>query len=308
MMTGSLLAVFAASLAVIVPHTTAQLISTNATCNSTGSFDWAFNSLGQSPCLVAAYLGSVCSAGQFFVPALGPSQFYSGPNVENANDCRCNSVFYSTISACAACQGNEYLKWSSWYTNCSSVFVSEYPEDIPTGTKVPHWAYENVTIGDGAFNTTVAKAETSSPESTGTPKPTGTAPASPSNSPAASGSKPKKSHAGAIAGGVIGGLVGLAIVAGLIFWLIRRRRTPKAPSSLVNTLPGASNPMSYTSVTPFPTGAVQAPKLYNPSDPSTFPTTPSIYSTPEQHTMYTGNTQSDSSRFARPQFSGAAEL
>jgi len=38
-----------------------DLFQSNATCLS--SFDWAINSLNQSPCLVAAYLQGACFAG-----------------------------------------------------------------------------------------------------------------------------------------------------------------------------------------------------------------------------------------------------
>ena len=46
---------------------------------------------------------------------------------------------------------------------------------------------------------------------------------SPSSSSSISGSS-SSSHAGAIAGGVIGGVVGLAIIAGLVWLLLRQRK------------------------------------------------------------------------------------
>ncbi|KAJ7940440.1 hypothetical protein B0H13DRAFT_11869 [Mycena leptocephala] len=69
--------------------------STNATCSP--SFAWSFNSLKQSPCLVAAYLGSVCDQG----PLADDLSYYQGPTVAQVNPCACSSVFYSLLSACA---------------------------------------------------------------------------------------------------------------------------------------------------------------------------------------------------------------
>ena len=34
---------------------------------------------------------------------------YIGPTVDNVNSCRCSSVYYSLLSACAYCQGRNYL-------------------------------------------------------------------------------------------------------------------------------------------------------------------------------------------------------
>ena len=35
---------------------------------------------------------------------------YIPPTAENQNKCKCNTVFYSLVAACSACQGGEYLK------------------------------------------------------------------------------------------------------------------------------------------------------------------------------------------------------
>ncbi|KAF7338140.1 hypothetical protein MVEN_02038800 [Mycena venus] len=61
--------------------------STNATCSP--AFAWASNSLGQSPCLVAAYLGSVCDNGLFMVPALANDlSSYQGPDCGTSQQMR----------------------------------------------------------------------------------------------------------------------------------------------------------------------------------------------------------------------------
>ncbi|KAJ6525641.1 hypothetical protein B0H19DRAFT_1198149 [Mycena capillaripes] len=119
--------------------------STNATCSP--SFAWSLNTLGQNPCLVAAYLGSVCDDGLFVVPAL-PNNLgvYEGPTVAQANACGCSSVFYSLLSACADCQSGHILTWSAFKANCSTVYPQIFIGDIPSATRVPHWAYQNITV------------------------------------------------------------------------------------------------------------------------------------------------------------------
>ncbi|KAF7363632.1 hypothetical protein MSAN_01020300 [Mycena sanguinolenta] len=227
--------------------------NTNATCNP--SFAWASNSLRQSPCLVAAYLGSVCDDGLFFVPALDNSlSFYQGPTVAQANSCGCSSAFYSLLGACAQCQSAQVLSWSAFSENCTTTYSQIYPDNIPTGTAVPHWAYQNVT--GGTFNSTLAQLNLNAPESTANSQPTSaTLPPGSSNT-----SSPKKSKAGPIAGGVVGGVVFICLVCIAAFWFIRRRHRGVA---LVPT------PIGYYSDITF--SSLQTPKLYNPSDPSTFP-------------------------------------
>ncbi|KAG7447980.1 uncharacterized protein BT62DRAFT_746093 [Guyanagaster necrorhizus] len=88
-------------------------------CNTSIDSAWSFNSLNQSPCMVAAYLGGVCNSGNFTVTPLSEGQLYAGPTLEQANSCRCSSVFYSLISACALCQGRTYERWSLFDLNCT---------------------------------------------------------------------------------------------------------------------------------------------------------------------------------------------
>lgn len=86
-----------------------------------------FTSIDQSPCDVAAELAAVCVGGRAFSLAIPLVLFeltpniefdlepldvgyvYLGPTVSNANDCRCSTVYYSLLSACAYCQGRNYL-------------------------------------------------------------------------------------------------------------------------------------------------------------------------------------------------------
>ena len=88
-----------------------------------------FNSKSQSPCLISSWLFTPCSSPfgtsymffenahhphhtslrnpDSFVYPLGPGQHYNTPwnNSQSATPCRCNTVLFSTIAACATCQG-----------------------------------------------------------------------------------------------------------------------------------------------------------------------------------------------------------
>lgn len=84
------------------------------------------------------------------------------------------------------------------------------------------------------------------------------------------------SNAGAIAGGVVGGLAGLGIIVALVVWFImKRKRSKVAPSSaFMNSRQTPSN-YDYPKYEPpsISTRPSSTPQLvYNPSDPSTFPT------------------------------------
>jgi len=118
------------------------------------------------------------------------------------------------------------------------------------------------------------------PESTGaippvsTPKSSTGSNLSPTNG--SSNSSGGGSNAGAIAGGVVGGLAGLGIITALVVWFImKRKRSKVAPSgAFMNSRQTPSN-YNYPTYEPPPVSArpLSSPQLvYNPSDPSTFPT------------------------------------
>jgi len=162
--------------------------------------------------------------------------------------------------------------------------VTQYPLPIPYNASVPHWTYLNDT--DPGFDPVLASAAGRNPEATPTSPPTVAISSSitPTGNPAISTSGTKsspnpssttsgggggggnKSHTGAIAGGVVGGIVGFALIAAAAFFLIKRRRGTD-PNAILG--PGQ---MAYN-----PTGDqfYEPPKLYNPADPSTYPTPPS---------------------------------
>jgi hypothetical protein len=82
-----------------------------------------YNSLGQNPCTVAAYLLSTCNQGcelfsclhepcclisfaAYTLKALqGPDYDYAPSSPSLSDLCQCNTVTYSLLSACEACQG-----------------------------------------------------------------------------------------------------------------------------------------------------------------------------------------------------------
>ncbi|EDR14361.1 uncharacterized protein LACBIDRAFT_306125 [Laccaria bicolor S238N-H82] len=292
--------------------------STAATCLTPN--DWSYNSLGQSPCTVASALAGVC-VGEFTLSPLAPDYVYLGPSVANANSCRCSSVYYSLLSACANCQGRNFLRWSAYDGNCSTVYLSVFPQPLPTGTVVPHYAYLNVQTTD-TFNVSLAQtaggAESSPVATVASNTATGSKTATKSStvSPTKSGSAAKSGpNVGAIAGGVIGGVVILALIAGFIFWLIRRNNRNKAPpaSQMYYGPDTASSPppMSFGGTSTY--SAMPTPKVYDPSDPSTYPSQgpPTTYTPPLHNNVtpnYTGVSQNTFVASPGPRYTGVPEL
>ncbi|KAG2158230.1 uncharacterized protein EDB93DRAFT_1238020 [Suillus bovinus] len=278
-------------LAALVPRGAFAQTST-VTCLS--SFGWMNNSLQQNPCEVASYLEGVCTGGAFSISPLPPDTHYAAPTVAEASACECNTVTYSLVSACGDCQNATYLPWSSWSYNCSEVYIQTYPNNIPSGTLVPNWAYLSVNSSVG-FDPVAAQAAGDTPESSATKvQSTGSVTysstvsaltsssgaAAGSSSPTSSPTNSTSSNAGAIAGGVVGGVVGAALIIGLATWFfIKRRRSATAPSAAFSDIGGGPgyNTQSVYSPNPLPfAGQTQMtqPRLYDPSDPSTFPGSP----------------------------------
>lgn len=287
-----------------------QAQTTSAVCLS--SFSYLSNKEGQNPCLVAAYLQMPCSSEgtKVNVPALQDQSYYTGPSPTQANYCTCSSVVYSLSSACAACQGEEWLSWTFWRQNCvqNLITVGQYPLDIPAGTAVPAWAFQNVALTDRWNISLTATSMTLGPESTyyGTPTAsinyqlnmTGNAgtPTAVVNTQTSTPSPGVGSaNASAITGGIIGGIGLLALIGALAWLLIRWRRkrgSGDSPSGIFappgvpmgetdrHSLPAAVDygaayphvPSPYSGST-----STMPPKLYDPADPSTFPRTPASF-------------------------------
>ncbi|KAH8099954.1 hypothetical protein BXZ70DRAFT_939717 [Cristinia sonorae] len=314
---------------------------TNATCLP--EFDWMSNSRGQSPCLVTAYLTTPCLTNptDAYVYALPPGFHYRPPIPASATSCQCNTIFFSTIQACATCQGNPLVPWSTWNMNCTAaIYERIYPESIPSGTSVPSWAYLDVSRSDN-FNATAALVEKNEnhPESTlqtGNPTSTINAPGSSASNPANTTtplpSPPgptapsKSSNTGPIVGGVVGGLGGLAIAGAIAFFVWRwyRGRHAAGTTAIPTSDPdafapgvnyGGSNEKPYADLaSPVPvTHSTYVPaKVYDPNDPSTFPTggaEPTI-ETAASSTIYNGTSGLHYSPYQQTggQYRGAPEV
>ncbi|KZT68277.1 hypothetical protein DAEQUDRAFT_337507 [Daedalea quercina L-15889] len=75
------------------------------------------------------------------------------------------------------------------------------------------------------------------------------------STPLAGGSS-HSTNTGAIVGGVVGGVLGLLVLLGLLFWLLRRRRTRKTNIDLLDTSGTRTEPTPYQ---PAPANAPQTP-------------------------------------------------
>ncbi|KAJ3016881.1 hypothetical protein NUW54_g710 [Trametes sanguinea] len=256
------------ALALSVHHGAVEVLGQGTSAFCEAGYSWMENSKGQSPCLVASYLLTPCSttAGAYmqtltttrikpinilhnvasWVFPLTPGYHYNTPtnSPTSATPCRCNSVFYSAISACATCQGEQLavVPWTLYAENCTTVYVSKYPDDIPSGTSVPAWAYIDVSK-EGTFDPNAAQALASSdvPDSTAlsngptsstglnTLPPDATPTGIDSPEPTSDGSNSTSSstkpvNIGAIVGGVVGGVVGLLAIGLTIFFALRHKR------------------------------------------------------------------------------------
>jgi len=217
---------------------------------------------------MASELAGVCINREFTIgPLNNPGDTYFGPPASSATACRCSSVYYSLLSACATCQGRNYLEWSEYNANCTTVFVATFPQMIPDGMGIPSYAYQDMPVG-GTFNISQAMAD-DGPEATGTGEPAQTSGA------AADADDGGGTNVGAIAGGVIGGVVFLAIVGILVFFFLKKRKKEVAPSAIYSAAPPAP-PISPPPMTAYTDGSdmgsMPAAKVYNPNDPSTWPT------------------------------------
>lgn len=213
------------------------------------SWSWSFNSLGQSPCEVASFLQGICDDGVFTIPALLPGDSYVGPTgPTDASDlCKCNTVVYSLMSACDACQDALWFSWNMWSHNCSSLDpVTTFSNLIPNGTSVPAWAFLDVTKGTGFWNPVLSYQVGDSPEVTASesgslsplPTPTTTQTAVPGLTSDQAHFTSKSHHSNktaAIVGGILGGIAFVVLSMGLFLWRqrIKRRKTTRAASAII---------------------------------------------------------------------------
>ncbi|KAG9040903.1 hypothetical protein FS837_012958 [Tulasnella sp. UAMH 9824] len=182
------------------------------------------------------------------------------------------------------------------------ITVARYPLDIPQGTSVPAWAYQDVSLID-RWNQTLALPQISvAPESTYYGTPTAsisynvrTAGGVANHTGAANATtsyESSEAKAGRIAGGVVG-LVSVVAFVVLLAWLLipcsqNEAQVPSPTAHCTNeggqmgeasNLPAAvdygnSYPTSSPTIFSGSRGTPNTPKLYDPDDPSTFPQTP----------------------------------
>lgn len=232
----------------------------NVTCSS--QYAWMTNSRGQNPCVVSAYLQGAClkdPTQAYFFP-LDTGFYYWSPWKDDETPCTCNTVYFSTLAACMACQNEESFEdstpWSTWTTNCTTPIVGRWPTQVPAGTAIPSWAFLDVVRSD-RFNVTLAKnmaaydlPDTTMLSSTATPTSTFTTVTSQTTQTAPMTSSAKKINPGVITGVAVGALVlGGTLIGAIIFCCMRRRRgvaLGQASSALVGHASSEKNSSSQT--------------------------------------------------------------
>ncbi|KAI0342886.1 hypothetical protein BDW22DRAFT_1357424 [Trametopsis cervina] len=240
---------------------------------------WTANDEGQSPCLVAAFLVGQClpDPSDAVVHPLnnlpGITNYYVPPQASALlpTDCTCNTVLYSLIAACGACQGQGWISWTSWDENCQQSYVATYPDKIPPTVSVPRWAYIDVTEHGGTFSPSLAEqiaaenlpdigplspSSSSSSSSSSASSPTSVAlppsattpvifPTPTSGLDTSSGGESKKSNVGPIVGGVVGGIGGIALIALAVwFCFLRKKRTTARPNNFNIEPPASAVPLN----------------------------------------------------------------
>ncbi|KAH9973125.1 hypothetical protein BGW80DRAFT_1445663 [Lactifluus volemus] len=269
-----------------------------------------FNSIGQDPCTVIGYLLSPCYGGFSPYAALPEADIsYIGPAPYEGNACKCSTVAYSLLSACAACQYALWISWSEYTRNCQGIDLSRpeteklapsYLFAIPNGTSVPYWALIDVTV-EGIWNLNESRAVGNIPEAgpgavINTPASSAILSSSfqATHSPTATSSKSRgsSSNVGAIAGGVVGGIVVLAATAFIFFFLGRRMHRQGSPTAPVfdptpQPLMDEVRPQSSDggAFVPPPLPDTRAPPIrpYDPDDPTTFPWNQGANPVPKPH-------------------------
>ncbi|KAJ3571061.1 hypothetical protein NP233_g4007 [Leucocoprinus birnbaumii] len=223
----------------------------------------AKNNKGQDPCLVAALLQADCrNETNVTIPQLAVNEIYTGPNPANNHDvCLCNSVVYSLLSVCAACQSRFWMDWTSWTAHCAIAYIRGFPKNISSNVAVPPWAYNNITVisapnfdmeqairtavngpqSSTTFPSTAAGATDSVTQSTGGGMPSSTI-LTPSFVPTDSSSDVvpdnqftvRKSLM--IVGSVVGSALAITLAALVIWCFLRRTRRRKSPPSVTGSM------------------------------------------------------------------------
>ncbi|KAI9444360.1 hypothetical protein BJY52DRAFT_1316680, partial [Lactarius psammicola] len=222
----------------------------------------SYNSIGQDPCTIVAYLMATCYDGSnMFFKLLGalpvyspPIEFSLEPVLVSPNPCDCSTVSFNLLSACT-----NWLIFGlgpEW-----RIPARRFPNKVPPQTRVPQWALQDTTI-ENRWDATEAFTIGDSPE----------IPPGKKVGPSESGS-----NTGAIVGGVVGGVVAVAATAGLVFIFRRRRRHARAQlaTSVVNDASPPPSASQMTHVPTMPSYGHTSDSLrgsyYDPDNPSTYP-------------------------------------
>ncbi|KAI0306318.1 hypothetical protein B0F90DRAFT_1688907 [Multifurca ochricompacta] len=202
---------------------------------------------------------------QFTIPPLSPGSHYTGPSgPDDADICKCNSVTYSLISACAGCQKGVWISYEQWTANCTKISpVSTFPQLIPNDTRVPAWGFLGVSDSQPWDNVTACNFG-GNPESVGTYRPPFAPQFSTGNAISAGAT------AGAIAGSVLLMLAAIGVVAWYYLRRLWRRRklTGDGKSTSTERLTTEQHKGEYEIVPWIPDPDI---KFYDPSDPRTYP-------------------------------------
>jgi len=184
---------------------------------------------------------------------------------------------YDLISACAVCQNHTVLAWLKWIPKCSPIAltIGSYPQPIPSDTRIPDYAFWDPTV-TGSFNATLAQSFKPSPNVTNSGNSTGAGASGGGDDGGA-----KKTDIGAIVGGVVGGVVGLCAIGALLWLYLKERRRNRTEirdsgymtSPLPFVIDSQPSQASQSSNIYYPSPAIRP---YEPSDPSTYPTGPTI--------------------------------
>jgi len=135
----------------------------------------------------------------------------------------------------------------NWIPACPSVAVAQYPFDVPYGTRIPRWVFQDVTSLPGqtysdATAISVGRDPEFSPKplvtmSTGTSTTISTVSKTPSLPSTNSGLNPnevggKKTNTAAIVGGVLGAAVVLIIIVIVVILVLKRQKRNRAPPQI----------------------------------------------------------------------------
>ncbi|KAI0687604.1 hypothetical protein C8Q76DRAFT_266734 [Earliella scabrosa] len=274
------------------PQLHARQGATRATCLP-GS-EWMNNrEHGQSPCLVASWAVVPCRGSNAANPwVIDPMHPYLGPTpTSDLFRCRCNTVFYSLLAACGACQGYHGIDGIENFTvhmaDCPPGYIvhRQYPQDIPPEVTIPDWAYLDV-VNDqwneaaasalalqdpesATSKSASASSATVSPDAAATRSPVCIATRSAPSAHSTSGQS--YGVVGPAVGGAIGGVAILLLMVIAILMYLRRRPV------LVSSRHGKATTGAALTLPEHPSGGHHAkPQLYLASPPRS---APSDYST-----------------------------